>query len=143
MPPSPSRLLRSESHTETPDPNSIDCPLHGSVKGAVGASDRVPDDTLTQKSMLHHPREADIAGRYASLDDHWAAHGSSLPAVLLASQAFGPKWSARQRELAESIPGCRLIETGSRSHNIHMRHRDRVIEAVTDLANSVTAAAMN
>ncbi len=58
-----------------------------------------------------------------------------LPVAVLGSNAFGDKWLAWQRELREQSTDNTFIETGTRSHNIHMRHPDLVADAIREVAH--------
>jgi pimeloyl-ACP methyl ester carboxylesterase len=53
-----------------------------------------------------------------------------VPALVVASSAYGPRWVRWQHEVADTL-GARLVLSGDRSHNIHLRHPDLVAEAVS------------
>ena len=59
-----------------------------------------------------------------------------LPLGVLTSCAWGRKWMDMHRELA-TMSRCSLHRlTGDRSHNIHMRHAELVVDAIRDLASA-------
>ncbi len=89
---------------------------------------------------------AELRSVLPSVDDaRRAPHRTSepafmaLPVVVLASSAFGDKWLAWQRELSERATDHVFAATGTRSHNIHMRHPDRVVDAIRQVAQQTNS----
>ena len=57
-------------------------------------------------------------------------HKLTVPLAVVASKAFGDKWVNWQRGLAGLSPDNFFTFTGTRSHNIHLRHPDIVTSVI-------------
>lgn len=97
----------------------------GNVAGAAGAELR---------SVL--PAVDEAAQSRAGVK---GAKFGDLPLDVLASRAFGDKWIAWQRAMAQRSTRSSYQVTETKSHNIHLRHPDLVIEAVRKIARQCEA----
>ena len=59
-----------------------------------------------------------------------------LPLGVLTSHAWGRKWMDMHRELATRSRCSFHRLTGDRSHNIHMRHAELVVNVIRDVASA-------
>jgi pimeloyl-ACP methyl ester carboxylesterase len=64
-----------------------------------------------------------------------AGHAIPVPLAVIASSAFGDKWVSWQREIATLSAKGSFTFTGTKSHNIHLRHAAAVIAAVGEIAS--------
>ena len=64
-----------------------------------------------------------------------AGHTIPVPLAVIASSAFGGKWVRWQREIATLSATGSFTFTGTRSHNIHLRHAASVTAALCEIAN--------
>ena len=55
-----------------------------------------------------------------------------LPLAVLTSHAYGAKWIGMQREIVKRSRQSFQRITDDRSHNIHMRHPDLVVDAIRE-----------
>jgi pimeloyl-ACP methyl ester carboxylesterase len=62
-----------------------------------------------------------------------------LPVAVLSSQAWGGTWVDMQRDLARYSRTSTHHVFGDRCHNVHMKHPDAVVRAVTDLLAAVAS----
>ncbi|MGY1604333.1 alpha/beta fold hydrolase [Geodermatophilus sp. SYSU D00815] len=60
-----------------------------------------------------------------------------LPLAVVSSAAYGPRWEAWQAQWAVGSRWCVQHRTGDRSHDIHLRHPDRVVDAVRQVLAEV------
>jgi hypothetical protein len=64
-----------------------------------------------------------------------AGHTTPVPLAVIASSAFGDKWVSWQREIATLSAKGSFSFTGTKSHNIHLRHAAAVTAAVGEIAS--------
>lgn len=64
-----------------------------------------------------------------------AGHTIPVPLAVIASKAFGDKWVSWQREIATRSAKGSFTLTGTKSHNIHLRHAAAVTAAVGEIAS--------
>ena len=57
-----------------------------------------------------------------------------MPLAIIVSKAFRDKWVTWQREITKLSPDSSFTFTGTKSHNIHLRHPELVTAAVTKVA---------
>jgi pimeloyl-ACP methyl ester carboxylesterase len=62
-------------------------------------------------------------------------HTIPVPVAVIASSAFGGKWVGWQHEIAALSATGSFTFTGTRSHNIHLRHLAAVTAAVGEIAS--------
>jgi hypothetical protein len=62
-----------------------------------------------------------------------------VPLAVIGSRAFGDKWVSWQREIAGLSPKNSFSFTGTKSHNIHLRHADTVTAAIGKIASPAGA----
>ena len=62
-------------------------------------------------------------------------HTIPVPLAVIASSAFGDKWVSWQREIATLSAKGSFTFTGTKSHNIHLRHAAAVTAAVGEIAS--------
>ena len=70
-----------------------------------------------------------------------AGHTIPVPLAVLASSAFGGKWVSWQHEIATLSAKGSFTFTGTRSHNIHLRHPAAVTAAVTAAVGEIASPA--
>lgn len=64
-----------------------------------------------------------------------AGHTLAMPVAIVSSKAFGDKWVSWQRDLAKLSSDGSFTFTGTKSHNIHLRHPDIVTSTITKIGN--------
>lgn len=64
-----------------------------------------------------------------------AGHRIPVPLAAIASRAFGGKWVSWLREIAAFSAEGSFTFTGTKSHNIHLRHAATVTVAVCEIAS--------
>jgi hypothetical protein len=64
-----------------------------------------------------------------------AGHRIEVPLTVIASKAFGGKWVSWQRQIATLSAQSSFTFTGTRAHNIHLRHPDIVTSATSEMAS--------
>ena len=74
---------------------------------------------------------AAAANRTPAANEHGLQH--RLPAVILTSHAYGPKWVAMQQRVAANLRAVSHIILRERDHNIHMSRPELVAEAVRQI----------
>ena len=65
------------------------------------------------------------------------SNNPELPVSIVASSAYGPRWTQWQEGLARQHLHSTYRSTGTKSHNIHLRHPDLVGEAIRGLVSRV------
>ena len=65
-----------------------------------------------------------------------AGRAVPVPLAVIASTAFGGKWVSWQREIAILSAQGSFTSTGTKSHNIHMRHAGTVTALIGELARA-------
>ena len=64
-----------------------------------------------------------------------AGHTIPVPLAVIASSAFGDKWVSWQHEIASLSAKGTFSFTGTKAHNIHLRHAATVTAAVGETAS--------
>jgi hypothetical protein len=65
-----------------------------------------------------------------------SAPPAGFPVAVLASKAFGDRWVGWQQEQAAAYIASSYRATGTKLHNIHLRHPDLIVETVLDMVSS-------